>query len=580
MNDSRLSIIRKTAFFLAVLLVGTGYYLWTSSAGDMYDDVLYSHCFEIPTHPDDTEYDFYSVTGKRISSISDVVRSARNHYLYWDNGRLANTVMFAMEPMPLTPVHLMCTFAFLAMVLLMLRTGAGRMRALLFVAVTVGVFLTFPSNALYKSVDFQINYVWTSVVILLFWMLCNRWYSGASVWQTVALVLLAIPAGSMHEGFSVPAVIGFCLAGFERIRRGEKPGKGVVCALAVMLLFTLAITFAPSVINRAGREVVGGGNVWGGIRRVLTGYWIIPLTLILVVITTLRRGGRKSLIQFCRRNIFSLSMIFCASAISAIAVSERSIWPASMFALILLMRLYAKREERVESVKRAVWGNVAAVALSALLCSYLIGLGKIQKAMFAEHERLMAASMRSEGNLFYSDLLNANDVPFWYGLAPLGIDTNLGIRAMVFSASKHRQRPYWEENLIVLPLRFAGMPLDSLPLIPGNAGLRGAFPMYYSPVRYFPKPQEQRSFLVTVGPPDYTVPYSFNPLRRLLELPAIIRGEGDSVVLDAAVIPMALEVTEGMRRRGTAKGDSVWFYHLETIPRELGRPILRIDTLP
>ena len=116
MNFKTLKYNRR-GVFIFIFLVSIVYSGWMFSSGLMGDDLWYSSVFEVRAEGDsiDSESAFALTLGRQVESFSDVWESIVNHYMYWNNGRLANAFMFLSNLIPEWVVDLFHTLFFVIM---------------------------------------------------------------------------------------------------------------------------------------------------------------------------------------------------------------------------------------------------------------------------------------------------------------------------------------------------------------------------------------------------------------------------------------------------------------------------------
>jgi len=151
------------------------------------------------------------------------------HFM-WDVGRLSNVL--AVLFLCLFPRWVFAVFQACA-VFVLLEYGCRFMRlrekSLWSLVYAVLVVFGLPWHDSIVVLDFSLNYVWPSAMIVaLFYLMFVRSCSAG-----VATVMLALAAGWMHESFSVPVCCGFAAAALYDRRVFTRPRLILACAFCV-----------------------------------------------------------------------------------------------------------------------------------------------------------------------------------------------------------------------------------------------------------------------------------------------------------------------------------------------------------
>ena len=208
-----------------------------------------------------------------VETLSDVIESVHNQYLYKDNGRCTphffvilfdgilghkafaacNGLMFALL------LHLFCL------------NFAGKKENYFTVASIVMVCIVlllpcFSYTMLWMSG--ACNYLWSSVFVLLFHFLLNR--DIRKCWWPL-LFIYGIIAGNTHEGIMIGLSVGYMVYYLSHFKELTPQRWVMLIGLAIGVAF---LVFAPSVWNRATNPDMSAGATvfsegWGAMIKYL-----------------------------------------------------------------------------------------------------------------------------------------------------------------------------------------------------------------------------------------------------------------------------------------------------------------------
>lgn len=301
--------------------------------------------WHLPMLGDDYFY-LYISTGegfdyeRPVQNLSDFLESQFNHFLYV-NGRVFIHIVYQFITTFIGKwlFNLLNPILFLAYILLIAHYAVKRC-SLQTVVMTVSLIMIMPIFcAFYLWMAGSLNYLWTSVIVLIFLILLDRCEGRRIGWSSWKILLFSFVAGCMHEGITVPIAAGFLAVTLPRcwkLRHTER--------LWMLVVFTIgAIICAWFTIHRAEAEsddflemLYLRLDLWLG---VISGLHLFYLMLVVFVVGLFFR--RKQTMKVMHENIPWLIAILTTFAIVYVA-GMTQLRPAYMIefaSLIIILRL-------------------------------------------------------------------------------------------------------------------------------------------------------------------------------------------------------------------------------------------------
>ena len=300
-----------------------------------------------PMDGDDFVYRFifrngYTIKSTEVNSFHDLVSSQIDHFLH-ENSR--------------TPVHIIAQallmvngkwlfnifnpFFFLAFILLTVRYATGRIN---FHTTVLVVFLivVFPCfDHFYLWMMGCMNYLWTSVVVLVFLILLEKRKDKLVSKSSWGILLFSFFAGWTHEGITIPIAVGFILAALPKWRKLKKTEYTwmLLCFLlgaALCLSFTIYKAFTDSsgsLIETLQKKIETGNSIMADLRLI---YALIVGCLIGLLCC------RKRFFSFFRENIrwFWVTLLGIGIVYATGLARTRTAYIVEFGSLLLLVRLY------------------------------------------------------------------------------------------------------------------------------------------------------------------------------------------------------------------------------------------------
>ena len=165
--------------YVLLLISAIGFLAWNLNLDYQCDDYSYLHYFPgeeecITNKPGD---DFILSVQPEITTWEQVWKSLCHHYIYWGNGRLANSLMFVSGMFPKRVSDICHSLMVLLMMWGLARLSSGRRWAehpLRLGVITLFVWIGWPWFDMRGSSDFFFNYVWSAALVLYFVILFQQ----------------------------------------------------------------------------------------------------------------------------------------------------------------------------------------------------------------------------------------------------------------------------------------------------------------------------------------------------------------------------------------------------------------------
>ena len=180
-----------------------------------------------------------------VQNLKDLLESQYDHFLYV-NGRAFVHFLYQFIDTLIGKwlFNLLNPLFFLAYVLLTAHYAVGR-RSLPTVVMTVALIMIMPIfSAYFLWMAGSMNYLWTTVIVLVFLIRFDRCESRCIGWSSWKTLLFSFIVGSMHEGITVPIAVGFMAVTLPRcwkLRHTERLWMLVVFTIGAIIcaLFTI-----------------------------------------------------------------------------------------------------------------------------------------------------------------------------------------------------------------------------------------------------------------------------------------------------------------------------------------------------
>lgn len=562
--------IRSLLSYLLIAISVIGFFVWASLSDYNSDDYWYLHYFPSPEEAVTDlgpNYDFAFCMQPEIETVPQVLKSIKNHYLYWNNGRLANALMFFSILLPKWVTDVAHSIALLMMIWTMCRLalGPGWMKKTLIVAsILLIVWLVWPWYDMKNSVDYFFNYIWSVALTCYFLILFNSLVRPATAGRVVWTCIIGFLGAMMHEGISMP----------------------IACGLLAYLMFPLLRRFTGKIINPTRQQFIAAGSfmtgliiimvspaLWSRIDELQTpGFWWVHIFiqygirlyylyigLALFGLLTLRRGLGWAWRAITGNLILvaTVAASFCLVAYTGLDAMRTS-WALCVFCTILIAKGLNIFPVFKEYRKLTV---ISSVISAILLSGFWVDLCATQIRRTAELRHIYSTLQKNPGQrVFYIDIDHDDEDYWWRYKYALRFPAQeyLADFQMLDHISEGKYHHY-----VVLPEKFRGVPLDSLPLVPGTAGLRGEYPYYYLPSGKFTAGHVlfNTTFRFEEGVSPF-VKYTPSSPGRLVWNP---KGNYNEVSTAYYYLTISLPVTPEMRALHVAPADADTVYMLKIV---------------
>lgn len=415
---------------------------------------------------------YFMMSGDELTTIPQWFTSAKNHYLYHDNGRLANFLAMGQGIIPHWIYDLLIAASYAVLLTMLLNiSGQSRKSAGAVAAMALAIWWFFNWDAPMLSVDYQLNYLFSAAVVM-----CLVWAVIQSDCRiTPGMIILALVAGMSHESFSASfsaALLFWLLFNRRKITRPQ---------LIICLTFfagTAFAVFSPALMSRTFYALTSDTSVIARFKPLVRDNIILPLT----IIALLFNGRRKNPLRKPEGYILGIAAV-AAMVIFLFSNSFPRALRPEQTALTALFFICIKPQWLS---KRAV-----AVSLWTVLIIWSASLLYWNKIMEQDFKYLES----TDEEVIYHDFHTFADTPLWLGMIPSGPGTNPeGLQSTV-GGYRHVKSSYMDE-IVFFPSVMADN--DTSMVIPGTAGLRGRFPFFIASNRL----PEGIDIEITFGPAD------------------------------------------------------------------------------
>ena len=570
---------RKILTVIVVVVAALGFASWRACSGVIGDDLWYSYTFmsddEVKalggwakTCVDGVD----CFLGKPIETWGEVFSSIKNHYLYWDNARMANSLTLAANMFPRWLVDLLhgAVFGLGVCLLLSLACPRWKERPLLAVCVVFLIWMAWPWYDMKSSSCFFFNYLWSSTAALGYiYLLYKEKDHDGSLRYRVLFLATALFTSLIHE-----AATGALSAAVFCYLVLHKGNKTQWLSLGVLILGFCVLYFSPSMQSRIhdlGWLKEPNYDYISVLRFYVFPIWIMYVYLALFGIMVLRRGIRWGLSSI-RDNIiyWVLALVpFVVYVSGSVAGTwPRVIWLTYVGFTLLLVQLVTSFKIPGRLAKASF---VTATGLTALLVLFYVDLTTAQYRLTVEYKRIEKVLAADPGkNLYFADVSYPGANHWW---------VNHIVTGFIFKEAIFQNIPYQrithrnvKDTFIFVSPKFNG---KEMPAIPGSAGLKGKYPIYLSTKDYgralpmdvkLEFPDSAKFFQKNA--PMGVFRYWWNP-----------RYSSD-VEVEMWILRVKVPNTPRMKKAFNMEGDTLFFYRMEFDKSTLyGMVPARIDTI-
>jgi len=361
-----------------------------------------------PPYSDDIWYllGTYGVD-ESIDATLIAMRTCVDHW-FWDTGRLANLISPPFLALFPRWVFAVLNAVALAMMIGLSRSLAGALRGSLGAWFILGaVTLCLPWLDQMISIIYALNYVWTSALMLATLMFFVRFSSGRGPNSRLGLagaVVVALLAGWMHEGFSIPFIAGMCAyAVVDRRALRSRPAISVAVSLMIgtVLIFCAPATWFRGLSELSAFSKFGGLSIFKYLLKFDYLYFaMMGLVAAFMCVRKLRpllfsRGERQAMVAFAvaGATLANIVMLKCHTG-------DRNFWCIdlmSMIGMVSLAGLLPIKGCRLRAVSRLASVIIALATMASMVAAIVE-----QRAINRAHDEVMKRYFASsDGNVFF-----------------------------------------------------------------------------------------------------------------------------------------------------------------------------------
>lgn len=444
---------------LIIAIVAIGIAIWQMVAAPFADDFVYQ-LKALPT----CENDFWELEGEPIEGFGDAAVSAWNHW-WLVNGRLSNILMTFSVPMPQWIVDSMHGLIVGLMLWLIMRCIAPR-RAMSYTWVVGVIALVmwkyFPWTDNMVSSDFLFNYTWPCVAVLAYSYIFLYADKKAKIYPFV----IALIAGWMHEGFSIPLAFASVVSLPFVPKELRRHQIAMIIALAVG---TALCALAPSTLMRLERSE--SRDLLPAMLRTFSRSYPIYIYMLVIVIVAFTRGWRKLLSEL-KRNIYWIAVFVVNIMVVVVLVApNRAMWLANAALLIATLSTMVNCYEWC----RKPHYFIASIA-TLIVVAFMAELIRWQHKLSKEHYEIIEYLQTTKSPDIYMDMTEGMNLPWWV----LDIPKSYSIGNSCYYMMRYTTRLDIGQYCLFAPKRFEGVSYEQWDKLDGENPFRGEYPYIYS----------------------------------------------------------------------------------------------------
>lgn len=309
--------------------------------------------------------------------------------------------------------------------------------------------------------DYAHNYIFTSAIFTLFFLLWLKDTPEKNFWYHTGLVMLGLLAGESHEGFSLPvmcAIIVFAVFNPRKITRRQ-----MLLTAALAIGITILLT-AEGKTSRC--EIILNRPITQWIYTIIFRAPLTALMLGLFIICWIK--NRENFVkQFAKSPAFLFLLVSLAAFFMSgfLFVNARASWAGELAAIInipILCDTYLKRTQSL-SFKLVKYG-LSIVSIMFLII-HMIVVDIYAWRCSNDYRHIISFYLRDPDHTIYYDYTGSSDIPLmalgkvvssypWIGEYPLGLFRDFYCPG--------RKPP------MVIPSHLKGFSIDKADKIPGD----------------------------------------------------------------------------------------------------------------
>lgn len=277
-----------------------------------------------PMIADDFGYLYIFGEKEQVSSLSDLIHSQKNHYMWWGGRSVVHFMAQALlqaPPLLADVLNSIVYILFISLIYFHIKGRDKKSSLSLFILMNLAVWFSIPMfGDTVLWITGSANYLWGTSIVLLF-LLPYRLYSGTEnkvskeVWMSALMLVFGIIAGWTNENtVAGMIVIILLLFLYYRSQKWSVPPALVIGLLGVVIGYAIMI-LAPGNFVR-GKEApelslfLVGYRIFMYTQSLFLNYGVL-IALYLILIALFGRKDKKG-------NSFYLSIIYILGALAAI----------------------------------------------------------------------------------------------------------------------------------------------------------------------------------------------------------------------------------------------------------------------
>lgn len=269
------------------------------------------------------------------------------------------------------------------------------------------IVCALPWHANIAIMDYAHNYVFTSAIFTLFFLLWFKASTKRSFWSAAGLILLGLFAGESHEGFSLPvmcAIIVFAIFNRGRITRRQVL---LTTALAVGIVILLSAQGKTSrceiVLNRPVTQ-------W-----IYTIVFYSPLTALMIglFIICWIKNRKNFITRFTQSPAFLFMLVSLATFFMSgfLFMNCRASWAGELMAIInipLLSNTYLKRTQSPTFLRVK---SSLTIAATTFIIIHMTVVDIYARRCYNDYRHIISSYLRDPDHTIYYDYTSSADVP-------------------------------------------------------------------------------------------------------------------------------------------------------------------------
>lgn len=385
-----MSAFRRVApyFILAVLAAVIFYFcdniIWRG------DDVRYGYMFTEQLHTLYHDYDEYN---DKIESIGDIISSQVVHYNWWGGRSVVHSIASLFCAILGQRCFAVCNaFMWIALVLLILSMCGSSYKNI--GSLLTVIVLSSISFMMRMSPEFQINYIWVFVLVLIFLklLLNNKNFRG---WKLVLLAAFGLIVGWAHDVINVGVGGAIIILWLRNIRNYSKSQYVLSISFGVGALILL---LAPGNFVRASQL-----EPFSFVHSCMALLYSLRSVYVLIVVTIIAKYkyGKSLKAIYLDNEFYWNAMAICMMFVFALGVpGYRSVYGAELMAIIIIVRLLNNHRFNL------FWTVVSSISLLIIWVMQIAGTYKIKEQYL---DVLQQYESSPTGDVFTSVVLSEID---------------------------------------------------------------------------------------------------------------------------------------------------------------------------